>query len=147
MLLLLRSWQLFISATIIITSIIITIILTINNIIPVKSSTIIDIIIFIVSSIISAFINKFTDQIVVVTLVAKGGCSCWSAGRIARFLFFPLAWDSVTVWRRDEFLPLLEKGGFKTVSGGQAINFVSGHQLLHRLQYHTQSEEVECVVS
>lgn len=43
-------------------------------------------------------------------------------------------------WRRHHPLPLLEEAGLQAVSGTQAVRLVSGHQLLHGLQYHTKLE-------
>lgn len=41
-------------------------------------------------------------------------------------------------WRRHHPLPFLEEAGLEAVSGAEAVGLVSGHQLLHGLQNHTQ---------
>lgn len=43
----------------------------------------------------------------------------------------------------DHALPLLEKAGLEAVSGAEAVSLVAGHELLHGLEYHTESEVVE----
>lgn len=48
---------------------------------------------------------------------------------------------TVFTWWGHHALPLLEETGLKTVSGTQTVGLVSGHQLLHRLQDHTQLDE------
>lgn len=45
-------------------------------------------------------------------------------------------------WRCHHPLPFLEEAGFEAVSGAEAVCLVSGHQLLHGLQNHTQLEVV-----
>lgn len=44
----------------------------------------------------------------------------------------------VFTWRRYHSLPLLEEAGLQAVSGAQTVRLMSGHQLLHGLQYHTK---------
>lgn len=44
----------------------------------------------------------------------------------------------VSTWRRHHPLPFLEEAGLEAVSGAEAVGLVSGHQLLHGLQNHTQ---------
>lgn len=44
-------------------------------------------------------------------------------------------------WRCHHPLPFLEEAGLEAVSGAEAVCLVSGHQLLHGLQNHTQLEE------
>lgn len=44
-------------------------------------------------------------------------------------------------WWCHHPLPFLEEAGLETVSGTEAVCLVSGHQLLHGLQNHTQLVE------
>lgn len=41
-------------------------------------------------------------------------------------------------WRGYHSLPLLKEAGLQAVSWAQAVGLMSGHQLLHGLQYHTK---------
>lgn len=50
------------------------------------------------------------------------------------------AWCPPTWWRHHP-LPFLEEAGLEAVSGAEAVCLVSGHQLLHGLQNHTQLVE------
>lgn len=44
-------------------------------------------------------------------------------------------------WWCHHPLPFLEEAGFEAVSGAEAVRLVSGHELLHGLQNHTQLVE------
>lgn len=44
-------------------------------------------------------------------------------------------------WWCHHPLPFLEEAGLEAVSGAETVCLVSGHQLLHGLQNHTQLEE------
>lgn len=44
-------------------------------------------------------------------------------------------------WWCHHPLPFLEEAGLEAVSGAEAVCLVSGHQLLHGLQNHTELEE------
>lgn len=56
------------------------------------------------------------------------------------FVFHILSCGLPTRWRHHS-LPFLEEAGLEAVSGAEAVGLVSGHQLLHGLQNHTQLEE------
>lgn len=49
----------------------------------------------------------------------------------------------VPTWWRHHPLPFLKEAGLEAVSGAEAVGLVSGHQLLHGLQNHTQLEDTQ----
>lgn len=51
------------------------------------------------------------------------------------------AFSCSPTWWCHHPLPFLEEAGLEAVSGAEAVCLVSGHQLLHGLQNHTQLEE------